>query len=268
MNEKNVESLKNQVKYTGFGNTLDFQLEDKIKQGAENFQLLHSQEFGNDRLNAVLNFRKSDQGNYFFNTYDVTVDKQNGEAMKQSFYVNRPVQAVLKTEGAEDSTQWVNTTITLKEAYNMMEGRSVLKENVTKEGEKYKNWISLDFRNTDDNGNYRFKKHPEFDMETKLSALPIKELSDPQSKQQLIESLEKGNRQSVTMLRNGVEQRFAVVAVPAFKKIDFYDGNIRQSASQSEVKQEQQAEKKGQKQSHEPEAGKARRKSKKQGMSM
>lgn len=266
MNEKNIETLQKQVKFTGFGEELKFQIEDKVKQGQDSFQLLYSQEFGNDRLKAVLNFHKSKQDNYFFNTYDITVDKQNGEAMKQMFHVNKPIQAIIKTDGGEDKTEWVNNTITLKEAYNMMEGRSVLKNNVTKEREKYSNWVSLDFKNTDDDGNYLLKKHSEFDMESKLAALPIKELSDPQKKKELIESLEKGNRQSVTMLRDGGEQRFMLVAVPAFKKVDFYDGSVRQSIGQSQAKTEKQSEKEGQKQGDEPEAGEITQKNKRHGI--
>lgn len=235
MNEKNLESLKKQVMYTGFGNLLDIQLEDNMKKELPDFQLHHKHEFGKDSVDSTLNFRRSEQGNYFFNSYDVQLSKENAEPLKQSFYVSRPQEVTQKQEGAEDKNEWVNSTITLKEAYNLMEGRSVLKDFVSQGGEKYTNWISMDFKDTDDKGNYLIKKRPDFDLEAKVATLPIKELSNDQSKKELIDSLQKGNRQSVTVINEGVEQKFFLEASPQFKTVNRFEGTQRVAAQQRET---------------------------------
>lgn len=249
MNEKNLASLKKQVMYTGFGNLLDYQLEENMKKDLPNFQLNHKPEFGKDQAEATLNFRKSEQGNYFFNTYDLQLNKEGEAPMKQTFYVNKPDQVVQKVEGAEDKIEWVNSTITLKEAYNMMEGRAVLKDYVSQDNVKYANWANLDLKNADENGNYKIKRTPDFDLEAKLAALPIKELATEESKNNLLDSLRKGNRQSVTILSDGAEHKIAIEANPQFKTINRYESNVRQSANQKETSNQsaKQDQKEGQK---------------------
>jgi len=249
MNEKNIESLKKQVMYTGFGNLLDMDIDKNIKSGVPDFQLKYNHEFGRDKVEANLNFRRSEQDNYFFNSYELQLNKEGSEPLKQLFYVNRPEQAIKKGEGEDHKGEWVNSTITLKEAYNLMEGRSVLKEFVSKESEKYANWVNIDFKEIDDKGNYQIKRRPDFDLEAKLATLPIKELSDEKTRKELIDSLQKGNRQSVTIINDGVEQKLFVEASPQFKTINRYDGSLKLGAAQRETNDQsaKQDQKEGQK---------------------
>ena len=70
MNEKNFEYLKDQVKYTGFGEGLESELKAKMQNEEPNFTLSHNVQYGNDTAVATLNFKKSDQSDmYFFNSY-------------------------------------------------------------------------------------------------------------------------------------------------------------------------------------------------------
>jgi len=252
MNENNLKALKNQVMYTGFGETLAFQIQDNVEKNKPEFQIKYSHEFGRDKVDAILNFKQSEQGNYFFNSYDLSVSKDGQLSPIQNFRVNRPEKVVHKLEGAEDKIEYVNSTITLKEAYNMMEGRSVLKDFVNQQSEKYAKWLILDFKNTDDKGNFTIRKLPEYDLESQLAVMPIKELLNSESKEQLIESLQKGNRQTITILKGDTELRWSVEANALFKAVKFYDGNAQQqvvrqkeSSGQSE---KQDTEKQNQKQ--------------------
>src|SRR6202012_3852059 len=99
---------------------------------------------------------------------------------------------------------WVNSTITLKEAHNMMDlgkdgqGRAALKNYLNKDGEKYQAWTKFDFTTIDKYGNFPTVKMPNFELEKKLESFNLKEMSDPASRKKLLESLEKGNAQSVT----------------------------------------------------------------------
>lgn len=263
MNEKNLDYLNNQLKYTGFGEEKMQELKEKMQQSPSVFMLVHQAQFGKDNTIANLYFRRSSESDmYFFNKYELSLKKDNqNDDLKQTFYM----------KNREDN-------ITLKEAYNLMNGRSVYKELSNKEGQKYNAWLQLDFRETDKNGNYQLKQFHQnygFDLEKSVNQLPIKEMANAQEKEVLLKSLERGNRQSVTFNQNGQEQKIFIEAAPKFKSINIYDSDFKrinlqtltdkngpkQTAS-AEVKKEQQ------KQDNEPadipEASQKKRKGKKQ----
>ena len=99
---------------------------------------------------------------------------------------------------------------TLKQAYNQLKGNAIYKEFTPKEGSKYKAWETLDFKNTDINGNYETKKHYKFDLEKELNGAGIKEMQDPTQKERLMESLQRGNRPAATVIQDGKEQKLFI----------------------------------------------------------
>jgi hypothetical protein len=228
MNEKNYDYLKDQLKNTGFGEDLQNQLKGKIEKQPAEFQLEHSRKFGNDTVNATLHFKKSDETDmYFFNKYDLSSKPHNGDEMQQTFYVNK------------------GNTITLKEAYNLMEGRAVNKNLTDREGEKYNAWLQIDFKETDANGNYKMKQFHQnygYNLEQALAKLPVKELAGETDKNELMKSLQKGNRQAVTFVQEGKEQRHFIEANPQFKTITVYDANMQRVNSQAQKEKESQGE--------------------------
>lgn len=235
MNEQNFDYLKNQVKYTGFGEALEPQLKQHISKGEPNFELNHKANFGEDTVNATLHFRKSEMTDmYFFNKYELSLTKSGQEdpAIKQSFYIGK------------------DNNITLKEGYNLLDGRAVNKDLVNKEQEKYNAWVQLDFKETDNHGNFKLKQFHEnygFDLSKALENHPIKELKNPDDQSRLMDSLKKGNRQSVTFISEGNEQKRFVEASPQFKNVNIHDSNQirtaetqRESTSKSQVKSKKQ----------------------------
>ena len=212
MNEKNFEYLSDQVKYTGFGEGLANELKEKMQQEAPSFSLIHNAHYGNDIAVATLNFRKSDQSDmYFFNSYRVDLQRDNSkEIMEQTFYINK------------------GNNITMKEAYNLMEGRSVNKDLTNKEGQVYNAWVQMDFKDADSNGNFRLNQYHQnygYDLEAAVSKHPIKELETPKYKEDLLDSLKKGNLQSATFLKDGNEVKQYLEANPQFKTVNIYDSN-------------------------------------------
>jgi len=213
MNQKNLEYLREQIKFTGFGELPENELKEKMQKQSPEFQLSYNIRFGNDPLTALLHFKKSDQTDmYFFNRYQVSlIPEQSKEKMEQTFYINK--------EGS----------ITLKEAYNLMNGRSVNKDLTNKEGQVYNAWMQMDFKQTDNNGNYKLRQFHQnygYDLVSALEKHPIKELSTEHDKTRLVESLQKGNRQSVTFVQNGNEQKHFIEANPRFKTINIYDSSM------------------------------------------
>ena len=266
MNQKNFDYLKDQVKFTGFGESLEKDLRENIQKQSPEFKIYHNGKFGNDLAVATLHFKKSDLSDmYFFNKYNLTVKPENSpDMLEQTFYINKA------------------NNITLKEAYNLMSGRAINKDLTNKEGQVYNAWVQMDFKETDKNGNYQLKQYHTnygYDLEKELTKHPIKELLDEQEKNKLKDSLLKGNRQSVTFINEGKEQKMFIEANPRFKSVNVYDNNMQRvnipsqrekSAPEQSVKQE--AKKENEKQADEndegtPKASKKKAKSKKQSIS-
>jgi hypothetical protein len=214
MNEKNFEYLRDQVKYTGFGEGLEGELKEKMQKEEPTFVLNHTAKYGEDTAQATLNFKKSSESDmYFFNSYKVELHKEDSkEALEQTFYINK------------------GSNITMKEAYNLMEGRAVNKDLTNKEGEVYNAWVQLDFKQADTNGNFKLNQYHQnygYDLEATLSKHPIKELENPKHKEDLMDSMKKGNLQSATFLKEGNEIKQYIEASPQFKTINVYDSNLK-----------------------------------------
>lgn len=214
MNQKNFEFLRDQLKFTGFGERLEGVLKEKLAKGETEFKMRHEIALGKDSLAVDLNFKKSDQSDmYFFNSYRVNLHKdQTKEGLEQTFYINK------------------DSNITLKEAYNLMEGRAVNKDLKNREGEVYNAWLKIDFKEADSSGNFKINHYHQnygYDLEASLAKHPIKELLTPEHKEDLLNSLKKGNVQSVSFLADGVEKKHFIEANPQFKTVNIYDGAMQ-----------------------------------------
>jgi hypothetical protein len=216
MIEKNYEYLKNQLLFTGFGEGHNEKLKMQMEKGPAEFVLTHKAAIGKDEAVATLHFKKSDSSDmYFFNKYNMQLKKEGEDvAMKQTIYLRNK----------EDN-------ISFKEAYNLMNERSVFKEKVTKEGEKYQTWIKLDFKDADNAGNFKVKSQNfGYDLEKALSRYPITELKDVDLKQQIVGSLQRGNRQEVTLEVEGKASKMFIEANPASGMnhgLKVYDGQMQ-----------------------------------------
>lgn len=210
MNTKNLEYLQDSLKYLGFDTKLNSDLEKNIKKQKPDFQLEITLPHFKDQADYKLHFRKSDQSDmYFLNRMDASLKTGNPEKDKsQTFYLGN------------------GSGVSAKEAYNMLHGRSVEKELVNKDGEKYKAWLQLDFDNKDERNNHKVKQYHQgygFDLEKTLSRYAIKEMNEPEKKEALIKSLQKGNQQQVTAMVNGKESRHFIEASPQFKTINVFN---------------------------------------------
>ena len=282
MNQENYDYLKNQVKFTGFGEGLESELKTKMEGNTPDFQLQHEQTFGKEKTDTTLHFRRDDNGLYHFNKYDLHLTGANADKdMKQTFFVGNSGKVSLDGDGKEIPERTINNNYTLKEAFNLMEGRAVNKDFIklqkVGEGESaryeptnqtYNSWVKLDFKNADDTGNYKvqhFHQNYGYDLQEALAKHPIKELGNADEKKQLIESLQKGNRQSATFIIDGAEQKRFVEANPQYKSITVYDGSMKrvrmdqkegETSSQSSKQENKNSQK--QKSDDEPKASKKR----------
>jgi len=214
MNEKNLKYLKDNLKYMGFGEKLNADLENGLKEGKPEFQLKLNEKMFQGNMELNLHFKQSPSSDmYFFNSYEARLTKDNGHDMSQSFYLNN------------------GRGVTYKEAYNLLDGRSVLKDLTNKEGEKYAAWIKLDLSKNAANNHFETKQfHAEkygFNLASELGKLNLVKLPEEKEKQ-LMQSLEKGNRQAANFIKDGKETPMFIEANPQFKAINVYDTSGRQ----------------------------------------
>lgn len=219
MNNDNLQYLKDNIKYMGFGENMYRELERNLGEGKAEFQLRFAAEINKKPFEATLNFRKSDSTDmYFFNNYHASLEKSNGEKNEQTFYLN-------KGKG-----------VTAKEAYNLLDGRAVHKDLTTKEGQPYKAWIQLDFEAKDKNNNFEVKQFHEnygYDLKAAVEKFAVADLNDPDKSKALMQSLEKGNVQSVTIEKDGSSHKMFMEADPQYKKVTMYDSNMKMVAKES-----------------------------------
>jgi hypothetical protein len=210
MNQENLKFLQDRLFYLGTEKRLHPELEKNMAEGKPEFKLSFSNHYDKDKLSAELHFRKSDTNDmYFINKYDATLQKPGQEARSQTFYLDH------------------GKGVTMKEAYNLLDGRSVNKDLKNKEGEVKNAWIKLDFNSREANGNFKqeqFYKPYGFDLYTELFKLPLPQM--PAEKfNQIAESLERGNVQQIKMPENssGIPSSILVSANPKFKTLDLAD---------------------------------------------
>jgi hypothetical protein len=231
MNMKNLEFLNDQIFYTGFGKELEEELKAKLEKGEKSFDLNYQNTYGTDKVEAKLNFTKSSQSElYFFNSYDLHLQKGNGKEVNQRFFIGK------------------ENNITMKEAYNLLCGRAINKSwtKLEKVGEgddikykptdeKYDAWLQLDFDNKDANGNFkalRYHDNYNFDLDKVLSEQNIRGISNEADKQQLVDSLKKGNRQAMIKIDGEEIKQIFIEANPKDRIVNVYEA--KQDVNQKE----------------------------------
>jgi hypothetical protein len=224
MKQENLAFLHDNLKYLGFGDggPLYDQLIETVERPEEEFQLYTEAYFDeNSKLEACLYFRKSDQhGMCFFNKYDALLvyPDEPERNRKQTFYINK------------------GSGVTFKEAFNLLSGRSVNKDLVSLEGEKYNAWIQINFEEMDLHNNYRMKQYRlqyGYDLEKTLERYPIRELQHEETKATLIRSLRRGNVQLVSFDKTSKTEKMYIEANPRFKTINIYPASAMRAAQKN-----------------------------------
>ncbi|UOE51359.1 hypothetical protein MTO98_09740 [Mucilaginibacter sp. SMC90] len=196
MEAKYVDNLVNKVKFAGFGDAFENEIRERIAKNEPSFDLHYQPNFKHN-TEAVAHITWDEKRNeYYFNSYDVMLKKDGIEPIKQTVYTENPLK---DAEG-----KWANSTITLKEAYNMMDldakgyGRAVLKDFVDKESKiRSESWIRFDFTRKTPGGNYPVVKRDNFPLDTQLQNSKIANMDDPIIRKNLIDKLAKGNEVNI-----------------------------------------------------------------------
>ena len=191
--QKNLDYIGNQIKYLGFGEGFNEPLKVAMQSGNDRIDFPISKEFSSITekevpIDYTLHFNKGKESNmYFLNSYSAQLnlpDLTPENKHPQTFYLN-------KGKG-----------FTAKEAFNLLSNRAVNKDLTNKEGETYNAWVQL--KPAENNGEKKnrdfqiFNENYGYDLKAALLKIPIKEMETPEAEARLMNSLKKGNLQSVT----------------------------------------------------------------------
>jgi hypothetical protein len=212
MNTENLKFLNERLKYLGFreNTLLNQQLGDRIMEELPMFELYTDEYFDHEtRLEAKLFFYKVDKKDvYVFDKYEATLfyEREPGKEKKQSF-------RIIKGKG-----------VTLKQAFNLLQGRSAFIDHVDFYQVAYETWASLDFEEKDAWGNFKVIEYRHsYDLEKALAMYPIRELESPQAKESLLAGLFRGNLQQVTFDQKNNPEVKLIAADPAGLSIKIYN---------------------------------------------
>jgi hypothetical protein len=208
MNPENLKFLQDRLFYLGTEKKLFPELEKNMAAGKPEFSLPFSNQYDQDKLNVNLHFRKSDQTDlYFLNRYDATLQKPGGAEVSRSF----------KLENGKG--------MTMKEAYNLLDGRAVNKDLKNKEGVTYNAWVKLDYASKDEAGQAKilqYHKNYGFDLQAELFKLPLANMP-AENFNKLTASLERGNIQQVKLDNVPAYPSVWVTANPQYKTLNLAD---------------------------------------------
>jgi hypothetical protein len=214
MNNDNLSFIRQSIRYLGFGEAMTHneQLELEMQKGVKEFQLKTAACFDEwSTIQATLYFRRADNYDmYYFNKYDAFLMYEGDPKRNrmQTFYIS-------KGKG-----------VTLKEAFNLLQGRAVYKNLIDPDGLEYNAWLQLSFsERTPNNTNYKIRHFGErygYDLEKALANYPIRELEDDHMKQNLLYSLRKGNIHPVTFTKSNKVEKMYIEACPEYKMITIH----------------------------------------------
>ena len=221
MAKSNLEFLNDDLKYLGFGegSLLNQHLEAQVLRNQPSFELFTETFYDADtKLETKLCFTRSKQSNFYFLNRYVALLRYAGDPEKdraQTFYISK------------------GRGITLKESYNLLQGRAIYKRLTTKDGEDYTTWLQLIFKVKDKNDNYVYHRvrpgdrSNQYNLEKSLEKYPIREMGLENTRMYLIRSLQRGNCQLVTFEQENKPEKAFIEANPSAKTINIYPTAMR-----------------------------------------
>ena len=211
-----VEYLKNQMKYLGFGEgeKLHKDLEKGIKSKNQQFEIKTTSDkaLPENKVDFTLKFNKTDSGGIFLNSYNAKLTNEKNEEISHNFPVNR------------------ENTFTAKEAINLLEGRSVKIEFHNPKSDQQENaFVQFNFDEPKtEKGNYLFQNfYKNYGVETDKIVEKSNLIFDkPEYKENTIKSLEKGNIVKVKFEQDDKIVEGKAILDPQNRNLKLYDSDM------------------------------------------
>lgn len=211
-----VEYLKNQLKYLGFGEgeKLHKDLEKGINATKKEFELKTTSDkaLPGNHINFTLKFNKSESGGIFLNAYNANLKNEKGEEISHNFPVNR------------------ENTFTAKEAINLLEGRSVKIEFQNPKSDQQETaFVQFNFEEPKtEKGNYMFQNfYQNYGVDTaKIVEKSNLIFDNSYWKENTVKSLEKGNVVKVKFEKDDKVVEGRAVLNPLNRNLKLYDSDM------------------------------------------
>ncbi|WP_431217162.1 hypothetical protein ACQ86N_23050 [Puia sp. P3] len=172
-----------------------------LASGNNHFEIYSEATFDNNKMGAQIHLYKLPESD----EYSISKYEASTKSAVYPFEERKNGFAVIRRKA-----------VTFKEAYNLLQGRPILKDFLTPSQVSYSAWMDLNLTERDISGNYREVKYSVkgFDLETAVKMYPIKELQEEDSANDLIGSLQRGDRVEVSFLKKRtVEKMFIEVNI-------------------------------------------------------
>ncbi|MCO5237925.1 MAG: hypothetical protein M9904_14520 [Chitinophagaceae bacterium] len=162
---ENSEVLKKRIAAAGFGNRFDKEIDSALAAGKTEIRPFTSEVIENKRMDFEPEIKIKD-GKGYFNGFKGTLHNEDGTTVSQWFKAS--------------------DRISMDESHILMmdqkHPRAILKTYYDETGEKFNQWLQLDFTKKTENGNYLTKRYNNFDQVSKLNDYDFLELSTVKQK--------------------------------------------------------------------------------------
>ena len=211
-----VEYLKNQLKYLGFGEgeKLHKDLEKGINSKNQQFEIKTTSDkaLPGNKVDFTMKYNKSENGGVFLNSYNAKLTNEKNEEISHNFPVSR------------------ENTFTAKETVNLLEGRTVKIEFQNPKTEQLEPaFVKLNFDEPKtEKGNYQFQNfYKNYGVDTAQIVEKSNLIFDkPECKENTIKSLEKGNVVKVKFEQDDKVVEGKAVLNPQYKNLNLYDSDM------------------------------------------
>lgn len=162
---ENMDALKKRIGNVGFGDRFNKEIDEALAGGKTEIHLFTSEVIENKRMDFAPEIKINESKGYY-NGFKGTLYNEDGTTVEQWFKAS--------------------DRITMNEAYILMmdqqHPRAVLKTYYDETGDRYGQWIQLDFTQKTDSGNHLTKRFGDYDLAGKLNDFAFVELSSGKQK--------------------------------------------------------------------------------------
>jgi hypothetical protein len=205
MNTEEISKLQTYLKKLGVHrDQLDEEvLVNHVIQDLPEFTLSIKMNFNNAFIDVQFYFRKTGAGVYYIHKYRATEPAKN---RSHFFYM-------------------ADALITMREAFNLLQGRAVEKQLNSTVGGGYITWIKFNFDESDSQGGYKYLKYPlhaVYNLYKVLNMYPIKEAASAEDQRDIVRKLKRGDIIPVTFELPSADVRKCIEANPHYRTINIY----------------------------------------------
>jgi hypothetical protein len=198
MDQANYEDQKNKIlPRFGFGGIepLNVALQNKMQTDAESFTLKVQNQ---SKVEYQLRWDRTDD-KFYLNAIRATLVNDQNQKVSHEF-------GLWRQTGPNDTKM-----------ENMLQGRSVYKSYKADDGSTKGFWTRLDLSKKNEKGNFveikTWDNDSKFRLAAEISKLPLGMMS-VENKNDLMDGIQHGNRELISIMRNGNRERFFIEATP------------------------------------------------------